>query len=86
MPLTLAIHPWIVVAIVVGVASVVTLAVIVLPPSKRIREEPPLDDDVETRLLLGDDPQEIAEDEDAEASEEADEATGVPTEPSGPAA
>ena len=86
MPLTLAIQPWIVVAIVVGVASVVTLAVIVLPPSKRIREEPPLDDDVETRLLLGDDPQEIAEDEDAEASEEIDEATGVPTEPSGPAA
>jgi hypothetical protein len=48
--------PWI-----VGlcVLSVVVLLLIVIAPWKRVRQEPGLDDEAETRLLLGEDPDEI---------------------------
>jgi hypothetical protein len=43
------------VGIVVG-ASAVGLLVILIAPSRRVRSEPPIPRDVETRLLLGEDP------------------------------
>jgi hypothetical protein len=45
--------------------GVVVLVLLVWAPWKSVRNEPPLPDDVETRLLLGDDPEQIAADEDA---------------------
>ena len=51
--------PWI-----VGlcVLSVLVLLLILIAPWKRVREEPGLDDEAETRLLLGEDPDEIDRD------------------------
>lgn len=49
----------VVVVIVVGVALVALLAIIVAP-SRSIRAEGPLPDDVEARVLLGESPREIA--------------------------
>lgn len=51
--------PW-----VVGlcVLSVLALLLIVIAPWKKVREEPGLDDEAETRLLLGEDPDEIDRD------------------------
>jgi hypothetical protein len=43
------------VGLVVG-ASAVALVMIVVGPTRRVRAEPPLPDDVETKLLLGQDP------------------------------
>ena len=45
-----------VVGIVVG-ASAAALLMILIAPSRRVRAEPPLSRDVETRLLLGMDPE-----------------------------
>jgi hypothetical protein len=47
------------------VVGVVVLVLLVWAPWKSVRREPPLPDDVETRLLLGEDPDTIAADEDA---------------------
>ena len=47
------------------VLGVVVLVLLVWAPWKSVRNEPPLSDDVETRLLLGEDPAQIAADEDA---------------------
>jgi hypothetical protein len=44
-----------VVGLIVG-ASVVALLMILIGPSRRVRAEPPLPRDVETKLLLGEDP------------------------------
>ena len=41
-----------IVLITIAIASVVVLILIVVAPWSRVREEPPLDKDVETRLLL----------------------------------
>ena len=38
--------------IIIGVASVLLLVLIVVAPWRRVRQEPPLDRDMETRLLL----------------------------------
>jgi hypothetical protein len=46
-----------VVGLVVG-ASAASLLLIVVGPSRRVRAEKPLDRDVQTRLLLGQDPDE----------------------------
>jgi len=43
------------VGLIVG-ASIVALLMIVIAPSRRVRAERPLPRDVETRLLLGEDP------------------------------
>jgi hypothetical protein len=45
--------------------GVLVLVLLVWAPWKSVRNEPPLPDDVETRLLLGEDPDRIAADEDA---------------------
>jgi hypothetical protein len=51
--------PWI-----VGlcVLSVLVLILIVIAPWKRVRNETGIDDEAETRLLLGEDPEEIERD------------------------
>ncbi len=51
--------------------SVVVLLLIVVAPWRRVRAEPPLAEDVETRLLLGEDPDEIAEEVDEAEAERA---------------
>jgi hypothetical protein len=48
----------VVVVIVVGIALVALLAIIVAP-SRSVRAEPPLPDDVQARVLLGESPREI---------------------------
>jgi hypothetical protein len=48
----------VVVVIVVGIALVALLAIIVAP-SRKVRAEGPLPDDVEARVLLGESPREI---------------------------
>jgi hypothetical protein len=53
--------------VLVGLAAlvaVIALGLLVVAPWKSVREEPPLDDEVETRLLLGEDPETIAADVD----------------------
>jgi hypothetical protein len=67
MYLALHTNQW--VAILVGVACLLALVVIVVAPWRRIRSEPRMRGDVETRLLLVDDPKEIAEEEDEEEAE-----------------
>ena len=54
-----------------GVFAVGITLVVIAAPWRRVREEPPLDDDVQARLMLGDDPEEIErdlEDEDEETA------------------
>jgi hypothetical protein len=55
----------IVVAGLAFVLGVVVLVLLVWAPWNSVRNEPPLPDDVEIRLLLGEDPEQIAADEDA---------------------
>jgi hypothetical protein len=52
------------IALIVGAVCLLALLVIVVAPWRRIRSEPPIPDEVETRLLLGEDPADIAEEED----------------------
>lgn len=54
--------------VVTGIAAV-GLLVIVLAPSRRVRAESRLDREVETRLLLGVDPEEVTEPAQAPAAE-----------------
>lgn len=67
MYLALETNQW--VAILVGAACLAAILVIVVAPWRRVRDEPPMRDDVEARLLLGEDPKEIALEEDEEAAE-----------------
>ncbi|MEZ5169532.1 MAG: hypothetical protein R3A49_02145 [Acidimicrobiia bacterium] len=53
------------VGIVVGL-SAAAIVVIVWAPWRKVREEPPLDETVESRILLGEDPDEIAREIDAQ--------------------
>jgi hypothetical protein len=55
----------IVVAGLAFVLGVVVLVLLVWAPWNSVRNEPPLPDDIETRLLLGEDPAQIAADQDA---------------------
>jgi hypothetical protein len=64
MVLGLEANQW--VAIILGIACLAALLIIVVAPWRRIRAEHPLPDEVESRLLLGDDPANIAMDEDEE--------------------
>jgi hypothetical protein len=52
VPASLALEFTTTVLVIIGVASVVLLVMIVVAPWRRVRDEPPLDRDVETRLLL----------------------------------
>jgi hypothetical protein len=44
--------------IVIAALAFLGLVVIVVGPSRRVRAEPPLDPDVESAILLGEDPEE----------------------------
>ncbi len=84
MTTTLAAETWIAVAVTLVTASAVTILLIVVAPWRSVRQEPPLDDAIESRILLGENPAEI-EEEIEEEQEEADaeaEGSDVP----GPAA
>lgn len=50
---------WLPVVVALCALSVAVLVLIVVAPWQRVRREPPLDEDVETRLLLGEDPAEL---------------------------
>jgi hypothetical protein len=62
MVLAIEANQW--VAIVLGAAALGALVIIVVAPWHKVRQEQRLPNDVEARLLLGDDPRSIAEDED----------------------
>jgi hypothetical protein len=58
--------------IAVGCAvSVAVLVLIVVAPWQRVRREPPLEEEVETRLLLGEDPAAIDRDLEARKADRA---------------
>lgn len=46
----------------VAVVSVVALVLIIVAPWRTVRSEPPLADEIESRLLLGEDPDDIDRD------------------------
>jgi hypothetical protein len=52
--LALALGP--AVLVVVALASLTLVVLVVIAPWRPVRDEPPLDEDTETRLLLQDDP------------------------------
>ena len=81
---SLAVETWIAVAVVLAATSAFALLLIVIAPWRSVRQEPPLDDAVESRILLGEDPAVIEEEIEEEEKEEA-EAEGEPAGP-GPAA
>ena len=81
----LALQTWKIVAILLAGLSALTLLIIVIGPTRTVRREPPLDDDVESRILLGEDAAQIEEEleeEEQEDTEEPSQGPGV----SGPAA
>ena len=51
-------------------ACALAIALIVVAPWRRVREEPPLEPEVQTRLLLGDSPEEVAAEADAAEAHE----------------
>ncbi|MBA2327592.1 MAG: hypothetical protein H0V95_13245, partial [Actinobacteria bacterium] len=53
---TLALETWIAVAVVLVSVSALLLVLIVVAPWRSVRQEPPLDDAIESRILLGEDP------------------------------
>jgi hypothetical protein len=72
MVLGLEANQW--VAILLGIACFAALLIIVVAPWRKVRAEHPLPDEVESRLLLGDDPAKIAEEEERERARRAAEA------------
>ena len=81
----LAVETWIAVAIVLAAASGFVLLLIVVAPWRSVRAEPPLDDEVESRILLGESPAEIEEELEEEEEERERESAEEPAGP-GPAA
>lgn len=63
MLLGLEANQW--VAIFLGIACLAALVIIVVAPWGKVRAEQPLSAEVQNRLLLGDDPAAIAQDEDS---------------------
>ena len=61
----LAVDAALVIAGLAFVLGIALLVLLILAPWKSVRDEPPLDDDIETRLLLGEDPEKVAADADA---------------------
>jgi hypothetical protein len=83
----LALQTWKIDAILLAGLSALTLLIIVIGPTRTVRRERPLDDDVESRILLGEDAAQIEEEleEEEHEQEEADEPSRGPG-VSGPAA
>jgi hypothetical protein len=70
MVLGLETNQW--VAILLGVACLAALLIILVAPWRKIRAEKPLPDEVESRLLLGDDPAKIAAEEERDRESRAE--------------
>jgi hypothetical protein len=73
--MTLAIHNGVLLAIALAIVCGAVIALIVIAPWKRVRQEPPIPETIETRLLLGEDPgaiveEEVKEEEDAREQRE----------------
>ena len=51
--------PW---AVGIAGVSIVALGLIIVAPWRTVRREPPLADEIESRLLLGEDPEDIERD------------------------
>ncbi|HEX6310753.1 MAG TPA: hypothetical protein VF152_03940 [Acidimicrobiia bacterium] len=66
----LALQTWMTVAIVLAAISALTLLLIIIGPTRSVREEPPLDEGVESRILLGEDAEQIEEELEEEEQEE----------------
>ncbi len=81
----LALQTWKTVAILLAALSFLTLLLIVIGPTRAVRREPPLDDDVESRILLGEDAAQIEEEIEEEEQHETEEPSQGPG-VSGPAA
>lgn len=64
----LAVDPILTIGIACVVAAVALVALIAAP-WRSVRKEPPLDDDVEARLLLGEDPERVAADSEPPADD-----------------
>ena len=64
MTLTLALETWIAVAVTLVATSALLLLLIVVAPWRSVRQEPPLDDAIESRILLGEHLGEVHADED----------------------
>jgi hypothetical protein len=54
-----------VLALICVVACVLAIALIVVAPWRRVRDEPPLEADVQARLLLGESPDDVAAEREA---------------------
>jgi sensor histidine kinase regulating citrate/malate metabolism len=74
--MTIALNHWHVASIVLAGMSAAVVLLIVIAPWRSIRREHPLDDRIESRILLGDDPAAIAEDEHRKEEEELEEVDG----------
>ena len=61
-PVTLAVDSAVLVIGIVCVLAAVVLVAVIVAPWKSVRDEGPMDRDVETRLMLGEDPKAIADD------------------------
>jgi hypothetical protein len=72
----LAAETWIAVAVTLATASAVVILLIVVAPWRSVRQEPPLDEGVESRILLGESPAEIEEEIEEEQEEAEAEAEG----------
>ena len=68
--------PWI---LGVCVLSVILLILIIVAPWRGVRNEPKLDDEIETRLMLGEDPDEIDRDLAAREMERRGQASDPPS-------
>jgi hypothetical protein len=58
------------IAVICVAACVLAIILIVVAPWRRVRDEPPLEADVQTRLLLGESPEEVAAEADAAEADE----------------
>jgi hypothetical protein len=85
MTLMLALQTWKMVAILLAAVSALALLVIVIGPTRAVRREPPLDDDIESRILLGEDAAQIEEElEEEEEQQEEQEGAGADAPSPGP--
>jgi hypothetical protein len=82
MTLMLALQTWKLIAILLVVASALALLVIVIVPTRAVRRERPLDDDIESRILLGEDAAQIEEELEEEEGEQDGDGADAPS--SGP--
>ena len=67
--------PWI--AGVFALIAVGLALLVIIPPWRRVRDVPPLDDEIQARVLLGEDPEEIEKDLERADGDDGDQAAPV---------